>query len=133
MKLSMRIAILLAVLIATAAVILWPRSETAEPGLTDGKLPRLLDIGSTTCIPCKKMAPILETLAHDYAGIFEIEFIDTRVNKSVAEEYDIRLIPTQIFFNRQGLELYRHEGFMGREDILAAWKDLGLELGNPGS
>ncbi len=74
------------------------------------------------------MAPILDALAREYVGIFEVEFIDTRVNKNIAEEYGIRLIPTQIFFNRQGLELYRHEGFMGRDDILATWNELGLDL-----
>jgi len=128
LKRPLRIAILVAVLSAALAVVLWPRSETADPGFTDARLPRLLDIGSTTCIPCKKMAPILDALAREYVGIFEVEFIDTRVNKNIAEEYGIRLIPTQIFFNRQGLELYRHEGFMGRDDILATWNELGLDL-----
>jgi thiol-disulfide isomerase/thioredoxin len=128
MRLSLRIAIVLVVLTATLAVILWPQPDKDEFVFTGSELPRLLDIGSTTCIPCKKMAPILNALAHDYVGVFEVEFLDTRVNKELAEEFGIRLIPTQIFFNRQGLELYRHEGFMGREEILDTWIELGLDL-----
>ncbi len=116
-------------LAAAAVVMLWPKAETSAPEARAENLPRLLDLGSTTCIPCKKMAPILEELSVEFADRFVVEFLDVRENVKAAEPYGIRIIPTQIFFDRQGRELYRHEGFMGREDILAAWRDLGLDLG----
>lgn len=93
-------------------------------------LPRLLDLGAKKCIPCKKMAPILEELSDEYAGIFDVEFIDVWLpeNEKRAEEYNISLIPTQIFFDASGKELWRHEGFLAKEDILAKWKELGYNF-----
>jgi len=40
----------------------------------------------------------------------------------------IGLIPTQVFFAADGSELFRHEGFFGRDDILAKWRELGVEI-----
>lgn len=90
-------------------------------------LPKLLDLGSKGCIPCKLMAPILEELKTQYADKFEVEFIDIHKNRVPAETYDIRVIPTQIFFDAKGRELWRHEGFMSKEDILGKWKELGVD------
>jgi thioredoxin 1 len=92
------------------------------------KLPKLLDLGATKCIPCKKMAPILEELKKEYAGKLEVEFIDVWQNPDAANKYGIQLIPTQIFYDATGKELFRHEGFFGRDDILGKWKVLGLDL-----
>jgi len=105
----------------TAAVQTQSLSETK-------KLPRLVDLGADKCIPCKMMAPILEELKKDYAGTFSVEFIDVWKNPDAGREYGIRLIPTQIFYDDSGKELFRHEGFFSREDILARWRELGIEL-----
>ncbi|MBU4212798.1 MAG: thioredoxin family protein [Verrucomicrobia bacterium] len=74
------------------------------------------------------MAPILEDLKKGYAGKFEVQFIDVWQNPDVGGKYRIRVIPTQIFYDAKGKELFRHEGFYGKEDILAKWKELGVEL-----
>jgi len=97
--------------------------------VTAGKnLPKLLDLGANKCIPCKKMAPVLEELKKDYAGKLEVEFIDVWKTPDEAKKYSINLIPTQIFYDASGKELIRHEGFFGKEDILAKWKELGVKL-----
>ena len=96
--------------------------------MAETKLPKLLDLGATKCIPCKKMAPILEALKKDYAGKLEVEFIDVWKSADEAKKYGINLIPTQIFFDATSKELFRHEGFYGRDDILAKWKELGVKL-----
>ncbi len=93
-----------------------------------GPLPQLMDLGSTTCEPCKLMAPILEELKAEYAGIFKVQFLDVNTNPILNEEFDIRVIPTQIFYDAEGNELFRHEGFMSKEDILAKWAELGIKL-----
>jgi len=92
-------------------------------------LPRLVDLGADKCIPCKMMAPILEELKKEYAGIFNVEFIDVWKNPDAGKKYGIRIIPTQIFFDVTGKELFRHEGFLSREDILAKWKELSVDIG----
>lgn len=97
------------------------------PGET--RLPRLLDLGSTTCIPCKEMAPILEELEAEYRGRMDVEFIDIYADEAAAEKYGIMAIPTQIFFGADGKELFRHEGFYARDQILAKWQELGVDLG----
>jgi len=92
------------------------------------KLPTLIDLGATKCIPCKLMAPILEELKTEHAGRLKVVFIDVWENPDESKKYNINLIPTQIFFNADGKELFRHEGFFSKEDILAKWKELGVEL-----
>ncbi len=91
-------------------------------------IPRLVDLGARKCIPCKAMAPILEQLSTDYAGRLDVKFIDVWQNPDEAQTYRIQMIPTQIFYAADGRELARHEGFISREDILASWKQLGVEL-----
>jgi thioredoxin 1 len=95
-------------------------------------LPRLVDLGAGKCIPCKMMAPILEELKEQYAGRLEVEFIDVWENPDAGAEYGIKLIPTQIFYNASGKELFRHEGFYSKEDILGKWKELGVDLKSAG-
>ena len=91
-------------------------------------LPTLIDLGATKCIPCKMMAPILEELKAEYAGKLNVVFIDVWENPEASKQHGINLIPTQIFLDADGKELFRHEGFFSREDILAKWKELGVEL-----
>jgi len=100
-------------------------SQTAKPDSTKA-LPKLIDLGAGKCIPCKMMAPILEDLKKTHADKFEVQFIDVWQNPEPGQRYGIRVIPTQIFFDPDGKELSRHEGFYGKEDILAKWKELGF-------
>jgi thioredoxin 1 len=94
------------------------------------KLPRLVDLGADKCVPCKMMAPILEGLKKEYGGRMDVEFIDVWKTPGAGKEYGVRVIPTQIFYGTDGKESFRHEGFFGKEDILAKWKALGVDLGS---
>jgi len=91
-------------------------------------LPRLVDLGAGKCIPCKMMAPILKELSENYADTFTVDFIDVWENPDAGETYGIRVIPTQIFYDAEGKELFRHEGFFGKQDILAKWKEHGVHV-----
>ena len=62
-------------------------------------LPKLLDLGAGKCIPCKMMAPILEEMKKEYAGTLEVEFIDVWKNPDAGKQYQIEVIPTQIFYD----------------------------------
>jgi thioredoxin 1 len=94
-------------------------------------LPRLLDLGAKKCIPCKQMVPVLEALTTEYAGRLDVVFIDVWENRGAGKEYGIRLIPTQIFYDAAGRELFRHEGYWSKEAILAKFKELGVSLNDP--
>jgi len=104
-----------------------PMTDSA-PAATTRALPRLVDLGAGKCIPCKMMAPILEELRRDYKDRFEVVFLDVWENPNAGKQYGIRMIPTQIFYDAAGQERFRHEGFFSKEDILAKWKQLGVNL-----
>lgn len=91
-------------------------------------LPRLVDLGAKKCIPCKQMIPVLEALTTEYAGRLEVVFIDVWENRDAGKAYGIRIIPTQIFHDAAGTELFRHEGYWSKETILAKFKELGVDL-----
>lgn len=117
--------------ISTDNAALETGSNMSEPNKNIEKpnaLPRLVDLGAGKCIPCKMMAPILEELKDEYADRLVVKFIDVWVNPDMAEQYKIKLIPTQIFYDASGKELFRHEGFFSKEDILNKWKKLGVDL-----
>ena len=98
---------------------------------TQQGLPKLLDLGADKCIPCKAMAPILDELKTELTGRLDVVFIDVWKNPEAAKGYEFKLIPTQIFFDAEGQELFRHEGFFGRDDILAEWQKLGYTFESP--
>ncbi len=92
-------------------------------------VPRLVDLGASRCIPCKMMAPILEALKKEYEGRMQVDFIDVWQNPQASKQYAVKMIPTQIFYDTAGKELFRHEGFFAKEEILAKWKELGIHFG----
>jgi len=89
-------------------------------------LPKLLDFGAGTCIPCKKMAPILQELTEEYKGRVVIKIIEVYQERELTRANGIRLIPTQIFFDTKNQEVYRHMGFMDKEQIKNVFKTMGV-------
>jgi len=86
----------------------------------------MIDLGAKKCIPCKMMAPILVKLEKAYKGKADIVFIDIWENKQPAQRFKIRAIPTQIFFNVQGKEVYRHVGFLDEKSIVEQLIKMGV-------
>jgi thioredoxin 1 len=99
---------------------------TIRAALASGK-PTVADFGARTCIPCKKMAPILAELDREYKGKANILFTDVHEGKNLAANYRIQMIPTQIFFDAKGKEVKRHIGFMDKADILKELQAAGLK------
>jgi thioredoxin 1 len=94
---------------------------TPVPGLVT-----MVDIGAHSCIPCKMMAPVLKEVAAESEGRAAIVFIDVWQYPDEVKKYGIRVIPTQIFYDAQGKERYRHEGFMSKADIVVKLVELGM-------
>jgi len=90
-------------------------------------LPKLVDVGADKCIPCIKMAPVLEGLKEEFSGRLEVRFVDAWKYRAEAAKYRVQMIPTQIFYSADGKELFRHIGFYGRQEILAKWQELGYD------
>jgi thioredoxin 1 len=87
----------------------------------------MVDLGAKKCIPCKMMAPILEKLEKAYAGRAAIVFLDVWEDPKPAHRFGIRGIPTQIFFDKDGREVFRHLGFLSEEEIVRRFKDMGVK------
>lgn len=87
--------------------------------------PSLIDFGATGCRPCDMMEPILEELKEEYAGVINVEFINVRENQILGARYGISSIPVQVFFDKDGREVYRHTGFLAKDKILAELSKMG--------
>ena len=127
----MRKTALLITLLLGLTLVASPASAGQENPLPD-KLPipgmvTLIDLGAATCIPCKMMEPILSQLEKEYEGKAAVVFIDLRYHKEMARKYKIRAIPTQIFYDQDGNEAGRHEGFLAKEAIEKAFEKLGVK------
>lgn len=101
-------------------------SATISQALSSGK-PTVIDLGARSCIPCKKMAPILESMSNEYRGKAGVLFIDVQEDQAAAQKYRVQMIPTQIFFNAQGKEVKRHIGFIDKQGLLKELKSAGLK------
>ena len=129
-----RLAIVLALIVAVVLVI-FTKAQRRSASVSDGaartssapSLPKVLDFGRGQCIPCKMMAPILKELQAEYKGRAIIEIIDIGDHPAQADKYSIQLIPTQVFIDSTGKEVFRHEGFMPKEDIVAKLKEMGVQ------
>lgn len=106
-------------LILLAAVSFFPLASlaAAPTDVPATGVVTMIDLGSKSCIPCKMMAPILDEVEKEYAGKAAIVFIDVRDNPGESGRFGLRAIPTQIFFDKQGNEVFRHEGFFDKKSI----------------
>jgi thioredoxin 1 len=105
-----------------------PESNTEEDlkkTLTSGK-PFLVDFGANSCIPCRQMRPILKEIGKEYAGKTEVLVIDVYKYQNLAREYKILLIPTLVFFDSKGKEVFRYVGALDKEKIVAKLKEIGM-------
>jgi len=89
-------------------------------------LPTLAEFGWRTCIPCKEMKPILEELAVEYQGKLNVVIVEVYEHEELTMQYEIMVIPTQIFFDSKGKEITRHIGFWAKEEIIAQLKKMGV-------
>ena len=88
-----------------------------------------IELGSIKCIPCKMMQPIMKEIEEEYKGQVKVVFYDvwTSEGKPYARKYGIRVIPTQVFLNKDGTEYFRHEGFFAKDELIKVLKRQGVE------
>lgn len=107
-----------------------PGTDLASNGLgqalASGK-PTLAEFGSSSCVPCKQMKPLLEELKTEYEGRLIVVIVEVYEQRELTQQYSIMAIPTQIVFDSNGQEVTRHMGFWSKEDIIAQLKKMGIE------
>lgn len=115
------------------------RTDSGKPGTSQSvapkpavgveksrSLPRMWDFGSEKCIPCKTMTGILTPMMSEYAGKVDVRIINIYDEKALASQYRIQIIPTQVFLDTTGKELWRHVGVLTRDSILLKFKEYGF-------
>ena len=104
----------------------------------DQKLPvkgmvTLVDLGSPQCLPCRLMMPVIEEVKEQYQGKAAVVYLDVWENPGLASHYGIRAIPTQVFYDEKGREVFRHEGFLSKEQIQMVLSKMGVATPPPAS
>ena len=131
MKLRSKLCIVTAALLTLSTLIPLSsdcRNALAQP-LTDAVKVTFVEIGAAKCIPCKAMQPIMKEVAEEYKGQLNVVFHDvwTEKGKTDAMKYNIRLIPTQVFLDKDGKEYFRHEGYFPKDDVVKIIKMQGVK------
>ncbi len=85
-----------------------------------------IELGADRCIPCRAMQPIMREIAKEYAGKIQVVFYDVWKDPRPARKYGIQLIPTQVFIDQSGKEIFRHVGYFPKEEILQMLKEKGI-------
>lgn len=113
--------ILIALFVTCVVLIPAPlRNQTrGSPDKSQKPAITLVELGSVKCVPCRQMQPVMKAIEEKYAGQVKVVFYDVwqEDQRRYAEEYKIRVIPTQVFLDQNGRELMRHEGFFPEKDI----------------
>ena len=119
---------LILLVLFTSSVVLFAQTESVKPKVT------FIELGSVNCIPCKQMQPVMKSIEEKYGDQVKVIFYDVwKVDqKKYAQQYSIKLIPTQVFLDVDGKEFHRHEGFYPESEIDKILKGKGLKPNTKG-
>ncbi|MFC1874323.1 thioredoxin family protein [Chloroflexota bacterium] len=101
-------------------------STSLKQAVSNGK-PTLAEFGRGICIPCKEMKPILEELSVEYKGELNVVIVEVGDNVELTRQFGIMMIPTQIFLDSDGEEVFRHVGFYPKEEIIVQLRKMRIE------
>lgn len=115
--------ILILLVVLSFSVVLLGQTEGVKPKVT------FIELGSVNCIPCKQMQPVMKSIEEKYGEQIKVIFYDVwkQEQKKYAQQYGIRLIPTQVFLDENGKEFHRHEGFYPESEIEKLLQTKGLK------
>jgi len=115
--------LLIVLVLLTSSVVLFAQTKDVNPQVT------FVELGSVNCIPCKQMQPIMKSVEGKYGDQIKVIFYDVWKDdqKKYAQQYGIKLIPTQVFLDKNGKEFFRHEGFYPETEIDKLLQGKGLK------
>jgi thioredoxin 1 len=128
-----RLLILMVCVVVAAGAAFSQKTKGASPRksseLSKGPV-TFVELGSVNCIPCRQMQPVLKAVEKKYGDQVKVVFYDVwkPEQKKYAEQYGIKLIPTQVFLDAAGKEFFRHEGFYPEAEIDKLLQKQGLKI-----
>ncbi len=129
-----RRALVFPVMVLVMSVVVWGLLTAGSAGASEAVqdipvkgMVTMVDLGAHECIPCKMMEPVLKEVQKEYEGRAAIIFIDVWKDRQAAPKFGIRVIPTQIFYDKEGREVFRHEGFLDKKSIVHVLTKLGVQ------
>jgi thioredoxin 1 len=102
------------------------RDNPVDRARTSGK-PSLIEFGATGCVPCDMMQPILDKLRKTHADRLNVVFVHVGQEKVLAARFGIRSIPVQVFYDPNGNEVFRHEGFFAEAEVNKILAKIGVK------
>ena len=105
-----------------------PAALPAPKAVAAAVKPRLLELGSSRCMSCIEMAKVLDALRASQKEKLKVDFIDVFEQPEAADRHKVSLIPTQIFYDSAGKEIFRHTGYFAHDDIIAKFRELGVKM-----
>ena len=105
-----------------------PKAELEKVAEKTKELPKMWDFGSTNCLPCKTMKEILDPMIVDYKGKVDVRIINVYEATELTKQFRISVIPTQVFIDAEGKELFRHIGVYPRDSIEARFSEFGMPV-----
>ncbi|MFC1767301.1 thioredoxin family protein [Candidatus Margulisiibacteriota bacterium] len=142
MKITMRRIIYAAAILTLlmAVAFIFAHNSAGKPNMNSKKTEKVIEsthgikvtfieLGSVGCLPCDMMQPILDEIEKEYEGQVAVRFYDVRslFGKPYAQKYGIRMIPTQVFLDKDGNEYYRHSGFFPKDELVKILEQKGVE------
>ncbi|MDP2932584.1 MAG: thioredoxin family protein, partial [bacterium] len=103
------------------------KDNPVDKARASGK-PSVVDFGATGCRPCDMMTPVLANLKEKYAGKANVLFVHVKEEQILASRYGVGAIPIQVFFDKDGKEIFRHTGFYPQVDIEKKLAEMGVKL-----
>jgi len=121
------VAMIIALLMGTQTA--FPQKKSFPPVGKIGPI-TFVELGSVNCIPCRQMQPVMKAIEKKYGAQVKVVFHDVwkPEQRKYAEQYGIRLIPTQVFLDAAGKEFFRHEGFYPEAEIDKLLQKQGLKI-----
>ncbi len=122
-----------------AAPVVWAQAEQGAAPMKDEPVMvkpavTFVELGSVNCIPCRQMQPVMKAIEEKYGRQVRVVFHDVWKpdQRKYAEQYGVRVIPTQVFLDEDGKEFARHEGYYPEAEIHKLLQKRGLKIAQGG-
>jgi thioredoxin 1 len=88
--------------------------------------PYFLEVGAESCKSCQIMSGMLYKITQKYPN-YNIHFINVAEERDAAYALNVRMIPTQIIFDKNGKEVFRNIGVLSNEKLNVLFKEYKFE------